>query len=91
LLADLDPVQLELRVVLGRSQMPIHKLLRMGRGAVIELDTTETDTVEICANGHTFARGQVVVTGTKISVEVTELLKRPLVVNAQSLEDAIGA
>lgn len=88
MLADLDPVQLELRVVLGRSEMPIHKLLRMGRGAVIELDTTETDTVEILANGHAFARGQVVVTGSRISVEVTELLKRPTVITSQTIADA---
>ena len=88
-MSTLDNIEVDITVELGATVMPIHHLLRMGRGAVIELDTTETDTVEICANGHTFARGQVVVTGTKISVEVTELLKRPLVVNAQSLEDAV--
>jgi flagellar motor switch protein FliN/FliY len=57
--------------------MPIHMLLRMGRGAVIELEATETDMVEILANDYPVARGQVVVTGTRIAVEITEILKKP--------------
>ena len=55
-------VQVDLKVVLGRSHMPLHMLLRMGRGAVIELEATETDMVEILANDHPIARGQIVVT-----------------------------
>ncbi|HJN03992.1 MAG TPA: FliM/FliN family flagellar motor switch protein [Alphaproteobacteria bacterium] len=43
-------VTVELSVVLGRSQMPIHQLLKMGRGAVIELDTTVNDHAFIYAN-----------------------------------------
>jgi flagellar motor switch protein FliN len=76
---DLDLVFMDLAVVLGRTKMPIHKLLRMGRGAVIELASTENDQVEILANNHPFARGQVIVTGSRIQVEITELLKRPTV------------
>ncbi|MGL4974179.1 MAG: FliM/FliN family flagellar motor switch protein [Bosea sp. (in: a-proteobacteria)] len=76
---DLDLVFMDLAVVLGRTKMPIHKLLRMGRGAVIELAATENDQVEILANNHPFARGQVIVTGSRIQVEITELLKRPTV------------
>ena len=36
-MAVLDELQVDLKVVLGRSHMPLHMLLRMGRGAVIEL------------------------------------------------------
>ena len=43
----LDDLKVNLSVVLGRSRMPVHMLLRMGRGAVIELEATETDMVEI--------------------------------------------
>ncbi len=67
-------------MVLGRNRMPVHMLLRMGRGAVIELEATESDTVEILANDHPIARGQVVVTGTRIQVEITEIIRRPDVV-----------
>lgn len=86
--ADLDRVAIELTVVLGSAQMPIYKLLRMGRGAIIELNATENDEVQILANNHPFARGLVVVSGTRISVEITEMLKRPTVF---SLEDVASA
>ena len=86
--ADLDLVSVELTVVLGSTQMPIYKLLRMGRGAIIELNATENDEVQILANNHPFARGNVVVSGSRISVEITELLKRPTVVSAQTIAEA---
>ena len=86
--ADLDLVYMDIIVVLGRTRMPIHKLLRMGRGAVIELAATETDQVEIMANEHPFARGQILVNGTRISIEVTELLKRPSVFTVVDMAEA---
>jgi flagellar motor switch protein FliN len=76
-LATLDKVSVDVSVVLGRARMPIHQLLRMGRGAVIELDVTEEDEVEILANDLPVARGLVVVQGNKIAIEIRELLKRP--------------
>lgn len=86
--ADLDLVSVELTVVLGSAQMPIYKLLRMGRGAIIELNATENDEVQILANNHPFAKGHVVVAGTRISVEITEMLKRPTVYSLQTVADA---
>ena len=65
-MSTLDDLNVDLTVVLGQSRMPIHMLLRMGRGAVVELQATETDMVDILANGHPIARGQIVVTGTRI-------------------------
>ncbi len=78
----IDNLKVDLTVVLGRNRMPVHMLLRMGRGAVIELEATESDTVEILANDHPVARGVVVVTGTRIAVEITELIRKPDVVRA---------
>jgi flagellar motor switch protein FliN/FliY len=75
--AGLSNVGVDISIVLGRSRMPIHQLLRMGRGAVIALDSAEGDEVEILANDLPIARGMVVVNGTSITVEVKELLKRP--------------
>jgi flagellar motor switch protein FliN/FliY len=86
--ADLDLVGVELTVVLGSAQMPIYKLLRMGRGAIIELNASENDEVQILANNHPFARGHVVVNGTRIAVEVTEMLKRPTVFSVQTIAEA---
>ena len=86
--ADLDLVSIELTVVLGSTQMPIYKLLRMGRGAIIELNASETDEVQILANNHPFAKGNVVVSGTRISVEITEMIKRPTVFTLGSVAEA---
>lgn len=72
-----DSVEVEISVVIGKTKMPIHYLLRMGRGAVIELDSTENDEVEILANDFPVARGQVIVQGKKIQVEVTSMICRP--------------
>jgi flagellar motor switch protein FliN/FliY len=90
-LATLDDLMVDLTVVLGRNRMPIHMLLRMGRGAVIELESTETDMVEILANDYPVARGQIVVTGTRISVEITEILRKPNVVRQPGVTIGDGA
>lgn len=87
----LDDLKVDLTVVLGRNRMPVHMLLRMGRGAVIELESTETDMVEILANGHPIARGQIMVTGTRIAVEVTELIKKPEIIRTPGVTVGDGA
>jgi flagellar motor switch protein FliN/FliY len=76
-MATLDKVTVEVSVVLGRSRMPIHQLLRMGRGAVFELDVGEEDEVEILANDMPVARGLVVVHNNRVAVEIRELIRRP--------------
>ena len=72
-----ESVDIEITVVIGKTRMPIHHLLRMGRGAVIELDANENDEVEILANDFPVARGQVIVQGKRIQVEITSLIRRP--------------
>ena len=72
----LDKVALDIQVVLGTTAMPIHQVLRLGRGAIIELDATEDDEVRILANNFPVAKGTVVVQGNRIAVEVKELLPR---------------
>ena len=61
-------------VVLGRSQMPIHQLLKMGRGAVIELDATTEDDAWVYANNKLIARGEVMVVGENLGVSITEIV-----------------
>jgi flagellar motor switch protein FliN len=75
--ATLDKVSVDITVVLGTTEMPVHQVLRLGRGAIIELDTTEDDEVNILANDLPVAKGTVVVNGNRIAVEVGELLPRP--------------
>jgi len=65
-------IDIELAVVLGRSKMPMQQLLRMGRGAVIPLDTKETDQLWILAGGHPIARGEITIQGDRLCITVTE-------------------
>jgi flagellar motor switch protein FliN len=75
-LAKLDDVAVDIAVVLGTTSMPIHQVLRLGRGAIIELDASEDDEVRILANNLPVARGTVIVSGNRIAVEVKQLLPR---------------
>ena len=68
-------VKVEISVVLGRSTIPMHQLLRMGRGAVIELDSRQEDPVLVLANEQPVARGEIIVQGNKIGVSISELLQ----------------
>ncbi len=70
--SQVDRVQIELSVLLGRSKMPMQHLLRMGRGAVIPLDTKETDQLWILASGHPIARGEITIQGDRLCITVTE-------------------
>jgi flagellar motor switch protein FliN len=75
-MATLDKVKLNISVVLGSTWMPVHQVLRLGRGAVIELDAGENDEVRILANDFPVAKGSVVVSGNRIAVEVRQMLPR---------------
>ena len=65
-------MNIEVAVLLGRSHMPMQQLLRMGRGAVIPLDTNETDQLWILAAGHPIARGEITIQGDRLCITVTE-------------------
>jgi flagellar motor switch protein FliN/FliY len=74
----LDNIEVDITVELGAASIPIHHLLRMGRGAVIELDATENDPLHIYANNTLIAHGEVRVEDGRLAVEVTKkILKRP--------------
>ena len=78
-MAGLDDLDVELTVVLGKTRMPLRQLLRLGRGAIVALDAADRDLVDILANGHPIARGEVVVNAGAISVKVTEMVRKPMV------------
>ena len=72
--SNIDNIKVDISVVLGRSVIPMHQLLRMGRGAVIELDSHQDDPVVILANDKPVAKGEIQIQGEKIAVSVVELL-----------------
>ncbi len=61
-------------MVLGRSVIPMHQLLRMGCGAVIELDSRQDDAVLILANDRPVAKGEIEIHRDKIAFSVVELI-----------------
>ena len=62
--------------VLGRATMPINELLKLGRGAVVELDRKIGDPIDILVNNRLIARGEVVmVDETRLGVTMTEIVK----------------
>lgn len=73
--SSVESVKVDISVVVGRAKLPMQQLLRMGRGAVIELDAKQTDQVLVLANNKAVARGEIVVQGERIAVTVTEMLK----------------
>ncbi|MCB1392624.1 FliM/FliN family flagellar motor switch protein [Nitrobacter sp.] len=75
-MATLDKVSVDLMVVLGTTSMPVHQVMRLSRGAIIELDATEQDEVKILANNLPIASGVVMVNRNRITVEVKQMLPR---------------
>src|SRR5690606_30252430 len=70
-MSQIEAVDVEISVVLGRSVLPMAQLLRMGRGAVIPLDASEHDEVWILANNHPVARGEIEIREDRIAITVT--------------------
>lgn len=68
----IEDVSVEISVVLGRTTMPIRQLLKMGRGAVIDLETTADQDVWVLANNKPIARAELLMVGEKIAVSITE-------------------
>jgi flagellar motor switch protein FliN/FliY len=75
MMPSLSNVKVEIAVVLGRSVIPMQQLLRMGRGAVIELNARQDDPVTILANNRAVATGDIVIEGEHIAVSVRDTLK----------------
>ncbi|SFM21652.1 flagellar motor switch protein FliN/FliY [Bradyrhizobium sp. NFR13] len=72
----LDKITVDIMVVLGTTSMPVHQVMRLSRGAIIELDATEQDEVKILANNLPVASGVVMVDRNRIAVEVKQMLPR---------------
>ena len=67
------PVQVS--AVLGRATMQVSQLLKLGRGAVVELDRKVGEAVDIYVNNRLVARGEVVVVDDRLGVTMTEIIK----------------
>jgi flagellar motor switch protein FliN/FliY len=68
-------VPVQVSAVLGRAQMQVSQLLKLGRGAVVELDRKVGEAVDIYVNNRLVARGEVVVVEDRLGVTMTEIIK----------------
>lgn len=68
-------IPVQITVVLGKTSMQVNQLLKLGRGAVLELDKKVGEPIDIFVNNRLVARGEVVVVEDKIGVTMTEVIK----------------
>lgn len=68
-------IPVEVSAVLGKATMQVSSLLKLGRGAVIELDRKVGEAIDIYVNNRLVARGEVVLVEDKLGVTMTEIIK----------------
>lgn len=68
-------IPVQVAAVLGKSQMQVSQLLKLGRGAVVELDRKVGEAIDIYVNNRLVARGEVVVVDDKLGITMTEIIK----------------
>src|ERR1700684_1201725 len=61
--------------VLGKATMQVSQLLKLGRGAVVELDRKVGEAIDIYVNNRLVARGAVVVVDERLGITMTEIVK----------------
>ena len=70
-------IPVTMQIVLGRAQMPVANLMKLGRGAVVPLDHRVGEPVDVVVNGRIVARGEVVVVeedNSRFGVSLTEIV-----------------
>ena len=70
-------IPVTMQVVLGKAVMPVSNLVKLGRGAVVKLDTSIGDPVDLIVNGRIVARGEVVVLEneeSRFGITLTEIV-----------------
>lgn len=68
-------IPVQLAAVLGRASMPVNQLLRLGRGAVVELDRKVGEPIDIYVNNRLVARGEVLIVDDHLGITMTEIIK----------------
>ncbi|ATX82905.1 flagellar motor switch protein FliN/FliY [Mariprofundus ferrinatatus] len=73
-LESLMHIPLEVSVELGRVKLPLHSVVRIARGTVLQMGKEADSQVDIMANGSIFARGEVVKANGKLGVRITNIV-----------------
>lgn len=67
-------LQMPVSIELGRTNMLIRDILRLGRGSVIEFDKLVSEPVDVMVNGKKVAEGEVVVIDKHFGIRITSLV-----------------
>ena len=67
-------VPVQVSVVLGSTKMPLNSILKLGKGAVIELERTVGEPIDVYVNNKIVAKGEIVIVEDKIGVTLTEVV-----------------
>ena len=68
-------IPVEVSAVLGKAQIQVSQLLKLGRGAIVELDKKVGEPIDIFVNNSLVARGEIVIVDNKIGITMTEIIK----------------
>jgi len=68
-------VHVSVSAVLGKTNMEVSELLKLGRGAIVELDRKIGEAIDIYVNNRLVARGEVVVVEDRLGITMTEIVK----------------
>ena len=74
-LATVFDVPVNISAVLGKAQLSVAQLLKLGSGSVLELDRKVGEAIDIFVNNRLVARGEVVVVDERLGVTMTEIIK----------------
>jgi len=70
-------MEVPITVRFGTKQMLFEEILKLDQGALVELDRSAEDPVEVFVNGKAFAKGEVVVVDGCYAVRITEVINSP--------------
>lgn len=70
----LGDVDLQVTVELGRTEMLVEDVLKLGNGSVVELDKLAGDPVDVFVNGRLVARGEVLVLNDSFCIRISEIV-----------------
>ena len=70
-------IPVKVSAVLGKTSMKVSQLMKLNKGAIIELDKKVGEAIDIYVNNSLVARGEVVVVDEKLGITMTEIVKAP--------------
>lgn len=69
----LDDVEIEINVILGQASMPIGQMLKLSRGAVIELNRKVGEPIDVMVNDKLIAKGEIILQENMVAVTLIEI------------------